>query len=577
MNPLSQFKISYKLAGMVALSALAVCANIALSALLSEKRMMDDRVTQLRTAVDIVIGMAQSMQEEISAGELHGPGGEPAPHTQQALIFDKGQGYPAAYRASTVVMNAANPQIEGRISTTKNSNGVPIVATILEAASRNPNGAITTYTYARPGESTPLPKLVFVRKFEPWNMVFAVGLYVDDIDADMNTLLVRLGATGAAVMALMGLLSWLIARDIFSALKCQQNRMQRIATGLLTSRSEKMQRGDEIGRMAETLEMLRQTALTARTLEAEQAELKLHGEHEKREALIALANRFDASVGQLVGLMASGSTELESTAQSMTVTAERTNEQATVVSSAAAEASSRVQTVASAAEELSSSITEMSRQVAQSAKITDRAVEHARRTDTIVRALADGQQIEHVAELISSIAGQTNLLALNATIEAARAGDAGRLRGCGVRGENFRQPDRGGHQGDRYSHCPDPGCDQGSRGGDRGITATIEEVSTIAMTIASSIKGQGTATSENCANVSQTAQATQEVTTNIGGVSAAANQTGAAADQVLSAASNLSKHAERLSSEVTTFLCRSACRLGRFQPVWISSMRESAK
>ena len=122
--------------------------------------------------------------------------------------------------------------------------------------------------------------------------------------------------------------------------------------------------------------------------------------------------------------MASGSTELEATAQSMSGTAARTNDQAGIVNTAALQASTRVQTVAAAAEELSSSIAEIARQMAQSAKITTHAVDSARRTDTIVRALADGaQQIEHVVELISTIAGQTNLLALNATIEAARAGD----------------------------------------------------------------------------------------------------------------------------------------------------------
>jgi methyl-accepting chemotaxis protein len=88
--------------------------------------------------------------------------------------------------------------------------------------------------------------------------------------------------------------------------------------------------------------MLRQTAITARSLEAEQIAAKQQGESEKREALIALADPFDASVGRLVGMMASGSTELESTAQSMTGTAERTNHRATVVSTAAAEASARV-------------------------------------------------------------------------------------------------------------------------------------------------------------------------------------------------------------------------------------------
>jgi methyl-accepting chemotaxis protein len=54
--------------------------------------------------------------------------------------------------------------------------------------------------------------------------------------------------------------------------------------------------------------------------------------------------------------------------------------------------------------------------------------------------------------------------------------------------------------------------------------------------------------------VAQTAQATQAVTTNIGGVSAAANETGGAAGHVLCAASNLSKQAEQLSGEVKVFL-----------------------
>ena len=86
-----------------------------------------------------------------------------------------------------------------------------------------------------------------------------------------------------------------------------------------------------------------------------------------------------------------------------------------------------MQTVAAAAEELTASIGEISRQVAQSSKITTRAVDDAKRTDAIVHALAEGaEKIGAVVGLITSIASQTNLLALNATIEAARAGDAGK-------------------------------------------------------------------------------------------------------------------------------------------------------
>jgi methyl-accepting chemotaxis protein len=558
MNLLSRFKIRTKLASMVAMSVLAVCAVIALTASLSQKRMMEDRVAQLRTAVDVIIGMAQSLQDDVSAGKMTLAEAETQFRARsKRMTFDKGQGYAMAFRPDMMVMmNAGSPQLEGKITNTKDSNGVLIADAVIKAGESTPEGGTTSYYYPRPGQTTPLQKIVFARKFEPWKIIVGSGVYVDDLDADINALLIRLAGVGAGLVVLMALLSWLITRDVLSALQRLQARMLSIATGSIDQAVAETDRGDEIGRMAETLETLRQTAMTARTLEAQQIEAKQQGEQEKREALISLANRFDASVGQLVGLMASGSTELETTAQSMTGTAQRTNQQATVVSTAASEASSRVQTVASAAEELTSSISEISRQVAQSAKITGHAVESARRTDTIVRALADGaQQIEHVVELISNIAGQTNLLALNATIEAARAGDAGRgfaVVASEVKSLSSQTAEATKEISTRIAQIQ--GATKEAVEAIQGITATIEEVSAIAATITSSIEQQGTATAEIARNVTQTAQATQDVTSNIGGVSEAANETGNAAGLVLSAASNLSKQAEQLSGEVNTFL-----------------------
>jgi methyl-accepting chemotaxis protein len=558
MSLLSRLKIRTKLASMVALSALTVCTIIAVSASLNRSRMLEDRIGQLRTAVDLLFGMAQTLQDEVTAGKMTLAEAQAQFRLRgRKMTFGSGQGYANVYNPdSSVLLNGANPQIEGKITGATDSNGVLIAKAQMDAARSKPEGSTASYLYPRPGQTVPVQKIAFVRHFAPWNVTMSYGVYVDDLDADANALLLRLGVMGAGVIALMALLSWLIARDILGALDRQKTRMQHIASGSIDHVVEETERGDEIGRMAETLEMLRQTALTARTLEAEQIATKQQGENEKREALIALADRFDASVGRLVGMMASGSTELETTAQSMTGTAERTNQQATVVSTAAAEASARVQTVATAAEELSTSISEISRQVAQSAKITDRAVENARRTDTIVRALADGaQQIEHVAELISSIAGQTNLLALNATIEAARAGEAGRgfaVVASEVKSLASQTAEATKEIGTRISQIQ--GATKEAVEAIQGITATIEEVSAIATTIGSAIEEQGAATAEIARNVTQTAQATQEVTANIGGVSAAAHETGGAAGLVLSAASNLSKQAEQLSGEVNVFL-----------------------
>ena len=559
MSLLSRFKIRTKLASMVVLAALTVLAIVGISAWLSRARMLEDRIVQMHTAVDLVYGLAETLQKEVAAGQMTVEEAKNKfRYLARRMTFNNGQGYPIAYNASdtSLMLNSANEKLEGKIVGAKDANGVMIADAQISAARQKPEGNTTSYLYPRPGQTEPVRKVVFVRSFTPWNIVMSYGLYVDDIDADVSALLTRLGSIGGGLIILLGLLSWMILRDVVGGIERLKDRMQGIAGGALDISVTETERGDAIGRMAETLEVLRKSAINARTLEQKQAAMKQRSEQEKREALIGLADRFDASVGQLVGLMASGAGELEATAKSMTGTAESTNNRATAVSTAATQASSRVQTVATAAEELSSSITEISRQVAQSAEVTGRAVESARRTDTIVRALADGaQQIEHVAELISSIAGQTNLLALNATIEAARAGDAGRgfaVVAAEVKTLASQTAQATQEIGDRIAQIQN--ATKEAVGAIAGITTTIEEVGAIAATIGSAIEEQGAATAEIARNVTQTAEATRDVTTNIGGVSTAANETGSAASHVLTAASNLSKQAEQLSSEVNTFL-----------------------
>jgi methyl-accepting chemotaxis protein len=558
MKLLSHLKIRTKLASIVVLAALIAFAIVAASASLSRTRMIDDRVAAMREATDLLMGLAQSLQDDVAAGKMTQADALAQLHQRaHRMTFANGQGYPVVYLPdATTFVNVGQPGAEGKITGARLANGARISDLHFGAARAAPEGSAFLYEYPRPGQSVPVGKMAYSRFFAPWGIVISYGLYVDDIDADLNALLLRLGAVGGGLLALMAMVSWFIARDILGALGRQKDRMQQIASGKLDQAVEETDRGDEIGRMAETLEVLRQTATTARNLEAEQDATKARSDKEKRAALIALADRFDASIGQLVELMASGSHKLETTAQSMTTTAEHANQRASVVSSAAGEAAARVQTVAAAAEELSSSIGEISRQVAQSASITARAVENARRTDTIVRALADGaQQIEHVAELISSIAAQTNLLALNATIEAARAGEAGRgfaVVASEVKSLASQTADATKEIGTRIAQIQ--GATKEAVEAIDGITATIEEVSMIAASIGSAIEQQGAATTDIARNVSQTANATKDVTTNIDGVSTAAHETGHAAGLVLSAASSLSKQAEQLSHEVTTFL-----------------------
>ena len=77
------------------------------------------------------------------------------------------------------------------------------------------------------------------------------------------------------------------------------------------------------------------------------------------------------------------------TASSLHDQADETERQSSAVAVGAGETSGNVQTVASATEELSSSVGEISRQVGQSANVTQSAAEESQRTQAQVQELAD--------------------------------------------------------------------------------------------------------------------------------------------------------------------------------------------
>ncbi len=272
--------------------------------------------------------------------------------------------------------------------------------------------------------------------------------------------------------------------------------------------------------------------------------------------LAAKARDFQAQIRTMIGVLDQSSTALETTARSMAQTAETTTGQAATVAAAAEEASASVQTVAVSAEQLTSSIHEISHQVAQSTHITRRAVDEARRTDGIVRALAEGaNKIGQVVDLITNIAGQTNLLALNATIEAARAGEAGRgfaVVASEVKSlaqQTARATEEIGAQIAQVQAATNDAVDA-----IRGITTTIEEVSGIAASIAGAVEEQGAATAEIARNVQQVALSTQDVTVNISGVSQAAQDAGVAVTQVLGNANDVTGQAGLVTAEVERFV-----------------------
>jgi methyl-accepting chemotaxis protein len=333
--------------------------------------------------------------------------------------------------------------------------------------------------------------------------------------------------------------------------------MKKLASGNTDTVVPAQGRKDEVGAMAGAVQVFKDNMIATARLEAEQ-KAEQERKEKRQHAVDGFIQDFDKSVGGVLEMVASASTELESTAKSMSATAEAAQQQSTAVAAASEQASTNVQTVASAAEELSSSISEISRQVAESTRITSQAVQETEKTNSQIQGLAEAaQRIGDVVKLINDIAGQTNLLALNATIEAARAGEAG--KGFAVVASEVKSlANQTAKATEEISAkiAEMQSATSHSVQAVQGIGQTIARINEIATTIASAVEEQGAATQEIARNVQQASAGTAEVSTNIVGVTKAANDTGAASTQVLGAAGELSKQSEHLRGQVDTFLSK---------------------
>jgi methyl-accepting chemotaxis protein len=396
------------------------------------------------------------------------------------------------------------------------------------------------------------------------------GLIVDELtsiqETDSKQSYENLSAIQNQSLALNSVLALLVTAIIVGAALFVRSKvtnaitgttsvMGELASGNLTVEIPNTARTDEIGHMAQTLQVFKD-ALIAKLHADEAAKREADSKIIRARQVDDVTQRFDVAMAELVSSLASSSTHLEDAANELTVTAQSTEKVADRTVSASQDVSKGMQSVAGATEEISSSTNEIARQVGEASRIATGAVQQAQESENRIVALSkSSQRIGDVIKLITEIAEQTNLLALNATIEAARAGDAGKGFAVVAAEVKTLAAQTAKATDEIVTHIAEIQSSMDSAVDiSKAIGKTITHVSEISATIAAAVEEQGAATKEISRNVHAAAHQSSDVTSSMDEVGRAARETGSASGEVLESARLVSSVSTKLKSEIDRFL-----------------------
>lgn len=562
-----RFSIGLRIYTIIGLSFCGLIGLAVMQASNLAESLKQQRQDELKHLTEIALSIAGEEHENAVSGRSSD---EAARMTAAARIsklrYGKGDYFWINDFGPRMIMHPAKPELNGQdLTQNKDPNGKQLFVEFVKVV-KNQGSGFVEYQWPKPGKDAPQPKLSYVTGFAPWGWVIGTGVYIDDLQAQLWDSGKQVIITAAILIALLGAVTLIIARRMSAALVTMTSAVTRLGEGDFDIKLPGLDRGDELGDMARSIERFRtRAAEKARSEAFLEEERRQIAERNKGAALQEMADTVERETNTAVGAVAAGTERMASNAILMTDSALMLGKNSSSVAAAAEEALTNAQTVAKASSQLSASIAEIATQVNSSRALTLQAVTASTHAQSTIAKLSEAaNKVGTVTNLISEIASQTNLLALNATIEAARAGEAGRgfaVVAAEVKSLAEQTAKATSEIAQQINEIQD--ATKASVTSIIGIGEVIRNVETVSSIISKAIDEQNAVTIEISRTVEETSHAAREVASQIVSVSNEAIETGRRATEIRDGSAEIAGKVDELRATLVRVIRTSTSDVDR--------------
>ncbi|WP_371324358.1 cache domain-containing protein [Dechloromonas sp. ZY10] len=225
-------KIQTKTKLLMLVALIGVAVSIAVSLFNLRHNLLEDRKQKVRNVVETVHGMVAHYHAEQLAGHLdEATAQKTAMSVVKKLRYDQNEYFWINDMQNRMVMHPIKPSMDGTdLSALKDAKGKAFFGEFIEIVKKSGAG-FTDYYWPKPGSDQPVPKLSFVRGFEPWGWVIGTGIYLEDIDQEMLAQSKVQAVIALLIFALLIPFAVSLIRDLSRSIKLVVEATDKLAEG----------------------------------------------------------------------------------------------------------------------------------------------------------------------------------------------------------------------------------------------------------------------------------------------------------------------------------------------------------